>query len=131
LTAAADQYALGALIYQMIAGRLPYKAENTPSLMYKHFNEMPTPLSTIRANIPENVMVVLNRALAKRAEDRFPTAMAFAHAFEHAIEGSQATQTDFFTFKLRSNLVRIAIATPVASGSQSLTPMYHVWSTTV
>ncbi|MBK8137076.1 MAG: serine/threonine protein kinase [Chloroflexi bacterium] len=45
LTPAADQYALGVLSYQMIAGRLPFDADSAVQLMFKHFNELPTRLT--------------------------------------------------------------------------------------
>ncbi len=94
---ASDQYALAAMIYGMLSGRLPFEAPTPYSLMHKHMNEMPTPLQTLRMDVPPSLTPVLERALAKEARARFPTATAFAQAFENASEGARGQPTGIFT----------------------------------
>lgn len=101
LTAAADQYELGVLIYALVSGRLPFEAGTPYALMNKHINEQPTPLQSFRADVPEAVTTVLNRAMAKDPHQRFPTVTAFAKAFSSAIEGKHGESVGFFTFKIR------------------------------
>jgi serine/threonine protein kinase len=101
LTPAADQYALGVTIYQTIAGRLPFEADSAAQLMYKHFNEEPTPLNAARTDVPASLMLVLGRALAKSPEQRFPNATTFAQAFDSAVEGERGDLTNFFNYKLQ------------------------------
>jgi serine/threonine protein kinase len=80
-----DQYALACIAYEMIAGYPPFEHENLVPLMLKHLNEpMPSP-QTFRPEIPLAVNNVLNRALAKNPEDRYPTVMDFAREFEKAM----------------------------------------------
>ncbi len=100
LTPAADQYALGATIYALIVGRVPYEATTPYGLMHKHLNEKPDPPHRQQIGVPEAVSIVLERALAKQAGDRFPTATAFAQAFEGAASGQTGEQTGFFTASL-------------------------------
>lgn len=136
LTPATDQYALGVTVYQTIAGRLPFEADSAAQLMYKHFHEEPTPLSVSRADIPGSVMLVLNRALSKSPDQRFPNMTQFAQAFESAIEGSQGEATNFFLYKLKPDQPRATATnisadyprtpttpgTPPASGAYQPTP---------
>jgi serine/threonine-protein kinase len=101
LSAASDQYALAVMTYQLVTGRVPFIANTPFALMHLHLNEMPTPPQVARANVPEAVALVLQRALAKKPEDRFPNVTAFAQAFQRAIAGHEGETTGYFTFKLR------------------------------
>jgi serine/threonine protein kinase len=96
VTPAADQYALGVLVYAMLTGKLPFEAGTPYAMMHKHLHETPLPPQTLRTELPEAVQIVLERAMAKEVEARFPTATAFAQAFEKAISGIGGTPTGFF-----------------------------------
>ncbi|NWF68431.1 MAG: protein kinase [Chloroflexi bacterium] len=101
LTPNADQYALGIIAYAMLTGRVPFDAETPFALMHKHVNEAPTPITAWRSDAPAAVGLVLERALAKKPEDRFPTCTAFAQAFESAVTGVDSKMSGMFTFKLK------------------------------
>ncbi len=92
ITPAADQYALGVLIYSLVAGQLPFDAPTPHVLMYKHLNEIPTPINALQPALPEGIARVLERVLAKRPEDRFPNVMALADAFETAVRDQGDTR---------------------------------------
>ncbi|MBK8136368.1 MAG: serine/threonine protein kinase [Chloroflexi bacterium] len=96
LTPAADQYALAVMTYQLIAGRMPFVADNLPSLWYKIKEEQPTPLHLLKPDIPLSVMAVIGRGMAKDPAQRFPNCTQLAQAFESAIEGSHGEATGFF-----------------------------------
>jgi serine/threonine protein kinase len=100
LTPAADQYALGVVVYQLVTGRLPLEAATTPALMYRHLNDIPAPAHEVRPDVPEAVSRVLAWALAKDPAERYPSARLFAQAFAEAIEGVEGKTTEFFTFPL-------------------------------
>jgi serine/threonine protein kinase/uncharacterized protein YgiM (DUF1202 family) len=118
LTPAADQYALGATIYALVVGRVPYEATTPYGLMHKHMNEKPDPPHLKRAGVPEAVSIVLERALAKKPQDRFPTVTALALAFENAISGQIGDRTGFFTATLPTKMAQIpAQATPSVPGA--------------
>ncbi len=112
LTPAADQYALAVLIYLLVSGRMPFEADSQPALMRKHLHDMPTPPHIIRSDVPEAVQTVLERALAKQPEDRFPNITAFAQAFQRAISGREGKATDFFTFKVQNVSSVPSVLTP-------------------
>jgi serine/threonine protein kinase len=82
---ATDQYALAALLYQILTGNPPF--HGTPEeLMHQHTSSLPVPPGTINPVLSQGIDSVLLRALAKQSDDRFPTVSAFADAFEQAIQ---------------------------------------------
>ncbi|HSA57879.1 MAG TPA: protein kinase [Gemmatimonadaceae bacterium] len=75
-----DQYSLGVVGYQMLAGDLPFKATNTPAMLMKHLSDPLRPLREVRADVPSHLASVIERALAKKPTDRWPDAGAFRDA---------------------------------------------------
>ena len=69
-----DIYSLGIVAYQMLAGETPFRAINTPAMLMKHVSEPPPPLRGRRADIPASLAAAIERALAKRPEDRWYSA---------------------------------------------------------
>lgn len=69
-----DIYSLGVVAYQMIAGETPFKATNTPAMLMKHVSESPVPLRGRRADVPPGLAGAVERALAKKPEDRWHSA---------------------------------------------------------
>jgi len=88
-----DIYSLGIVAYQMLAGALPFTAVNTPAMMMKHVSEMPRPLMQVRPDLPPGLAAAVERALAKRPEDRWQTAAAFREALtsDEAVPGLMET----------------------------------------
>jgi serine/threonine protein kinase len=82
----ADLYALGVVGWQMLAGELPFQAENTPGMLMKHISEPPRPLSTLRSGLPENLVYAIERSMAKGRNDRWPDAIAFRDALADSAE---------------------------------------------
>ncbi len=75
-----DIYALGCVLYQMLAGTPPY-AGVTPLAVIKRHSKDPVPsVRTVRDSVPESVERAITRALAKVPTDRYQTAGEFASA---------------------------------------------------
>ena len=72
LTGASDQYSLGVVAYEMLAGQLPFQAETTVGLLFAHVHETPPSIADIRPDIPEDVADAVMRMLAKEPEERWP-----------------------------------------------------------
>jgi eukaryotic-like serine/threonine-protein kinase len=77
--ARSDIYALGCVLYEMLAGEPPYTGPTPQAIIAKRFAD-PVPLIRhVRERVPEAVEEALSQALAKAPGDRFPTAAEFAH----------------------------------------------------
>ncbi|MBI3722780.1 hypothetical protein HY251_02330, partial [bacterium] len=82
-----DVYALGALLYEMIAGIPPFKKPSTAALARAVLEEAPRPPATIWSGLPDTLGTVALRALEKDPEARYPSAAAFAVDIERALRG--------------------------------------------
>jgi tRNA A-37 threonylcarbamoyl transferase component Bud32 len=74
---ASDLYSVGILLYEMLTGDVPFKAEDPKALLEKHVHESPPPLPN---TFPPVLRSIVARALRKSAKERFPSAQAMAQA---------------------------------------------------
>jgi serine/threonine protein kinase len=88
---ATDQYALAIMAYELLTGAPPFQG-GVGQMMYQHFHVQPQPPSTRNPRIPQELDLVLLRALAKKPEERFPSIAAFGQAFQQALQ-SMSTST--------------------------------------
>ena len=80
-----DVFAAGALYYRLLTG-VPAFAGAQETVMYKIFNEQPLPVSQVQPQrFPQALDAVVNRALAKKLDDRFATAMEFKNAIRDVL----------------------------------------------
>jgi eukaryotic-like serine/threonine-protein kinase len=82
LDARADIYALGAMMYFALTARPPFTGESAFAVMMAHARDPVVPPSQIRADVPEDLERVILRCLAKKPEDRYPSAKALGEALE-------------------------------------------------
>lgn len=76
-----DIYSLGVVLYEMLAGRVPFEADTTMSVLYMQINEPPPPIP----GATPAVQTVMNRALAKNPDDRYSTCREMAADFYLAL----------------------------------------------
>jgi serine/threonine-protein kinase len=89
-----DLYSLAVVGYHMLAGETPFKAANTPAMLVKHATERPRPMRERRPDVPAYLAVAIDRALAKRPEDRWSDAAEFRDALDGAIASSRLREAD-------------------------------------
>ena len=75
-----DQYSLAIVAYQMLSGQLPFQATNTPSMLMKHISDTPRALREMRRDLPPLLVAAVERAMAKKPQDRWEDAAGFRDA---------------------------------------------------
>lgn len=85
-----DLYTLGVVLYEMLAGRVPFTATTPLAVGLKHVTEPPDPLRLHRPDVPPGVEQVVLKLLAKRPQDRPPSAQAARAALEQAWQAQEA-----------------------------------------
>jgi serine/threonine-protein kinase len=86
-----DVYSLGAVLFESLTGQPPFVRETPVAVLWAHVNEpVPSP-SALRPVLPAEIDAVLARALAKNADERYPTCAAIVEAARTAFGLSQPT----------------------------------------
>ena len=83
--ARSDVYALGAVVYEMLAGEPPFVGSSVQAIMARVLAERPTSLSTLRDTVPPEIDDAVLTALAKFPADRYATAAQFSEALARAV----------------------------------------------
>ncbi len=88
-----DIYALGCVLYEMLAGMAPFTGATPQAVMARHAIDPVPSLSTVRATVPPVVEAAVTKALAKVPADRFATAAEFAEALTRTDAVTPTTAT--------------------------------------
>jgi eukaryotic-like serine/threonine-protein kinase len=90
LTAASDIYSLAVILYEVLTGKLPFEAKNPMEYIQLHVTAKPKPISerVPGKTFPPLLWTVIEKALAKKPEDRFGSAAEFAHALQAVLAGA-------------------------------------------
>ncbi len=91
--ARADIYSLGVLLYQLMAGRLPFVADSPTAMIFQHAYERPFPLEKAVANVPAAVAAIVARMMAKEPVERYADCAAVTADI-------QAYREDRFSFPI-------------------------------
>jgi serine/threonine protein kinase len=121
IDARTDVYALGCVLYKMLAGHAPFAGEDVVQVLYRQVHEAPQPLTDVIPDISPKVVAVLSRALAKNPDDRYPDTRDFARALARAHDRRQSSgsdsQTSFVSLPPRQTPIALIAATTLAVGA--------------
>lgn len=87
-----DVYALGVMLYELLAGRLPFEADSFPDLLLKVLSETPTPLDELAGDLPHGLGDVVMQAMSRDREARYDSLHGLKHAFQHMLHGGRIRQ---------------------------------------
>lgn len=123
-----DIYSAGVILYQFLAGERPFTGSMT-SIMHKVLHQAPVPPSSLNPNVSSTLNAVVNKAMAKRPEDRFQTAAEFWQALKLATQSSHGTKTEESNQESTQKLSAIrpadtdaTVLLPKSDGSGTLPP---------
>ncbi len=88
-----DIYALGVIIFQMLSGDQPYHAETPMATALKHITEPVPNILESMPDLPEAASTIIQTAMAKKKEDRYPSALELARALREVATGLEGGQT--------------------------------------
>ena len=115
---ASDIYALGCVLFEMLAGRPPYEGSSAQAVLAKILTETPESVLPHRASVPPNVDAAIRRSLERTPADRFQTAEAFREALAdpHFRHGASPEAGETRGVGLRSGVVATVAAVAVLAG---------------
>ncbi len=122
-----DVYSLGVVLYEMLAGVVPFNSPTSMAVVVQHVNTAPAPLRILNVSIPASVEAVVMRALEKKREARPQTAAVLAEELNAALRGGTlpilvsepSAGTGISTPGL---MATVQIATPWGTHAASQTP---------
>ena len=87
VTQRSDVYALGAILYELLAGRPPFPGSGKSSILRKAVNEDPAPISGLRTGVPRDLEAVCLQAIARDQSRRYATAAELAADLRRFLSG--------------------------------------------
>jgi len=104
----ADVYALGGILYHLLTGRMPYADSRTQgsALLRKVLDQAPTPVAEVEAKAPPDLVAVVAKAMARRPEDRYPTAAELVDDLRRFETGQLVSVRDYTAAELLRRWLR-------------------------
>ena len=81
----ADIYSLGLVLYECLAGHVPFKGDNDQQVAIARLQRDPTPLGGVRHDVPSTVIEVIHKMLRRKPENRYQTADEVVEALDKAL----------------------------------------------
>lgn len=83
-----DQYSLGVIVYELLAGQVPFDDASAMSVALKHISDPPPPIRDLNSKVSPELEAIVMRALDKEPNNRYEKVIDFIDAFANALEES-------------------------------------------
>jgi len=115
----ADIYSLGVILYQMLAGDVPFKGSSIPSIMKKHLTLPPPSFQSVGVSVPPQLEAVVRHALEKEVADRIDSIDSFLKELNAAMSaGPVIVTTSRQTGTLDPNKTMVSDVLPIGTETQ-------------
>ncbi|MGO8993368.1 MAG: protein kinase domain-containing protein, partial [Polyangiaceae bacterium] len=128
-----DVYGIGAILYQVIAGALPYDGEDAREVLARVVREPPPPLGTRAPDAPRELVTIAEHAMARDPAERYPSARELADDLRRFLNGQIVRAHRYSPLQRARRLLRrnarvlgIAAATAVAAAAIAGVTVYRV-----
>jgi serine/threonine protein kinase len=91
--ARSDVYSAGILLFELVAGRVPFQEDSPQATLSKHAYDLPPPARALNPSLPPDIEPLLSRALAKEPDMRYETAAEMARMLEDLADRLQRSRT--------------------------------------
>lgn len=88
---ATDIYGLGAILYEMLTGRPPFVGDSQLQVYLQARDESPTSVKAIRPDVPPDLQAICEKCLARKPEDRYPSALALSEDLKRFVDGREVS----------------------------------------
>jgi len=102
----ADVYALGAMLYHLLAGAPPYDGPSSSEIMEKVLKGPPIPLQRRRRGVPDELVTIVAKAMAREVTQRYPTARELAEDLRRFQTGQLVSAHPYSFYNLLRRFVR-------------------------
>jgi len=116
-----DIYSTGALLYQLLTGERPFDGSPT-AIMHKVLHTTPPKPSALSVTVPHSLDTVTERAMARRPDDRYPTAAAFSEALGHWADSPFAADGDSDATMIQSDAAAVRTMAMAPAVPPAVTP---------